>query len=390
MQTEREVYPAYFGIPNATVRVPGELAPAPAPIEIKYQIFNHTGVEITAAFRVGPPSTVLPDYQHSHAYVIIRVEYVYSSALKENVSSILNRASENTLTHLNVLKEAYEAGKSRYWASGSSISVDYLVSESEILNHGGDLYHHESDVYLSTRGIGNIPSHPYSAEGLRRHRIASNSFVKKDGSFGYHVEIVDNAGIHGKFFINVNNVVWDITPKKSSLRKDGIYITTNHRSVGGRQLSGIEVKEEPIDILRAKELGLFTTYSDALTMGDLGAANKREILEIEHVNKKLASELATQKLTHDKEIQIQSARLADKERAYKEQDLSREARMRELEEMNNRLEHRMTMERLEAKERYEAASNARKDTGEILKLIVPVATGIVTIIGLTRPWWNKK
>jgi len=389
MQKEQTVCPSYFGDPEAAARPVGEGLPPPALIEMKYQIYNHTGSDITVVSRMGIPSTMKQDYRPAFRNVLIRVELVFSAQLRESLDSILERASDTAIGNLAIFKAARDAGRHNKWASGASLMLDFKVSEETLREHGGTIYHHETDLIITFCDVDEAPLHPYSREGIRKNNLKHNPFVRDDGSFGYHIEIVDNAGLYGKFYINLNNEIWDIKPTKSNLKKDGIYVTSNHKSVGGRQMPGKLLSEHPLTIEAAQELGLFTSYSDALTMGDHSGVRKKELLDLEHSNKLLSADLIRQKQEHESWMQRNEAMLSEKERAYKEQDLAREARIRELEEAQNRLEHQMAMEKLTLKDLYDQKANTRKDTGEILKLIVPVATGIVAIIGLTRPLWKK-
>lgn len=365
MQSESPDFLSYFGEPQATSKQPQLVRESDGPYEITYSFINHTLRPITVVTRLGLPFTVPCTLSGLSSSFIIRVQYFFKHSVKDNVKTLLSRVGTASPAELRVLKESFDATAQTGYRGGESATIDYEVSERTIVEMGGSMYHQPVDCVLSFDGVYDAPCHPASSLGRETRAKQSSSHVHDEIGFGYQVDIIDNTARSGAYFININNTVWNIRPRKDTGKQDGIYILTNKESIGDVVIAGKTYIQLPLDPEAALAHGLYPTYAEAEALGDVVSQRKKELLEMEHELKVSQQENAMMKLAHERELR-------ETERRYKELELERDAKAKQLAAEQDMTTHLMNLDKLRYKDQMDYKATQRKDYSEVLKAL-PVA-----------------
>lgn len=384
MQSESNVVLSYFGDPEATAKRTQEVRESISQFEITHSFINNTHRDITVVTRLGLPFSVPHTHSGTNSNFIIRVKYFFRHAVKDKTKRLLERVNTNSPTELRILKEALEATPQTGYMGGESVTIDYEVSERELIEMGGSVYHHATDFVLSVVGVDRVPSHPGSSLGLGIQEKRKSRYVNEDVSFGYQVDIIDNTGRSCAFFINFNNTVWNVRPRKDPTREDGIYILSDAESIGTVKVNDKIYRKLPLDAETALQHGLYQTYADALALGDVVTQRKKDLLDMEYQLKASQHDNAMMKIKHDGDMRELDRELRESERKHKEADLLLEKRSKELAAQIDITSHLMTMERVRFKDSLDVKAAERKDYSEALKYIPMVVVAIGAIAAAVK------
>lgn len=322
-----------------------------APVEYRQSYINKTHVPIVIVWRSGLKTTIPAENAlNDNSAFTIEVEMSFGVDVKKDVQRVLSAVDEKGTVELRKIKEAFANNVEGRWGR-TRVLLDYSITIPEIKKLGGSIYYEELDIVISLNGLDDAPPHPYSEEGKSMQLINVGDI--KDIGFSYNIDVIDNLGIFGTRYININNKVYKVTPKKDMQKRDGIYVASNAPVDNAIEINAKSSEYHAFD--KAAELGLFRSIDEAMALGDMESARKKELLNLEHSLQ--VSKREYQELQNRFDIEV-----AEKDRLLKEAE-------HQLKEADIQLQ--------KTKDHYENKSFQRKDSSETLKFV----PGVIAAIG---------
>lgn len=356
-----------------------------SPLRIAYSFLNYTPQPVTVGLRNGLKMSIPYEINYLRNDFVVQMEIFVSSAVKENLRHLLNGVDDRSPAELRTLKEALnnqlEAYTGRVKYSGPvTFILDYSVPYDKLRAMGGSVYNVESDYLISLLKPADAPDHPYSEEGRKALMVASAPVELSESSFGYSVEVVDNTGTYGPRYVNIAGQVYQVKPRRDPTRRDGIYIASPKPSLGDYQSDELVVEHHSFDSQDLEDLGIFKTFEEADTLGDLSLARKRELAELDQDNLRMKRELERQRqdserIKHENDLEKSKS---DKKIKDLETEAAEAAARHKKREQD--LEHELAMARMRAKDYYEGRAQRRKDESEALKILPSIIIGIGAIL----------
>ena len=361
-----------------------------APYSVTTDFLNGLADPVTVVRRDGLPVRIPSMLIDAPNCFIIRVTYAFTPSVIIDIDRLSNATCPTSIA----LRDRIQSRK--YDQNGfrtKRFSIYYTISKEQIQTSGGSLYFNNLDIVISTMQGDRVPRHPLSMDGIRDELVGREETINTVGSFGYAIQIIDNAEQIDKRYINVNNEVFVITPTKDPLRLDGAYIARTS-PIGSNGVTpeptAKHYKPEEID----ESLRLYRTAEEARMLGDISAEYQREhdLRKRELDNAKTT--FATEKLVAEKELETQkrifeTKRLEEedqrriRESEYKRQESHQTERLSRLKEEIAALEHRRSMEAINRKDHYEERSYVRKDSSEMIKWLPGlVGAGVALFLAL--------
>lgn len=357
------------------------------PVEISVNYLNETSRGIVVSLRNGLKFYVAqPRKLGGSGQFIVRVCLKVQEMGRRDLDQILEDVvGKGQVTEtLRRIKELHDEQTAIKNFGPATIVLDYGLSLEQLMKYGGRVYLADNDIAVSmTEDLDDAIPHPYSTTG-RDYAMAKKAPVDLDRpNFAFCVEIVDNQGWLGDRFVNINNDIYRIRAKEDPTRKDGVYVLTSgqvNNAIGPTQ--PVDIRHYPLDRAKMKELGLYETQTEAMTLGDEAGARKRELMEKDHELSIIKRDGQIAKEKHDREM---ATITAERDRWQHEATI-REGDLKTARERN---EHLAALQRMERKDEFEERSMQRKDSSEWLKalpiIIVGLASIIATILGIMKP-----
>lgn len=130
---------------------------------------NYTNTTLTVIDRLGMPMIVEPDFrrptQKTEAHVVIRRELFFTGAAEaERTTMALFSSQPLHGRDLQKIHAALKRDGKKSRSNGFVIYMDYEVLETDLEAANGCIYHHKTDVILSTLAPDDTPRHPASSE----------------------------------------------------------------------------------------------------------------------------------------------------------------------------------------------------------------------------------
>lgn len=344
----------------------------PVSRHVKYR--NGTCKTIGVASRDGIKFDILPKPEPNNAFVV-QVEYVFTHPTRENLIEFVNSHICDNSPELNLIKE-YNIHEKPGYLNRGKYQFEYVIFENDLVESGGLVYITDLDLVLSTKGHRSIPFHPYSREAeLHKFldRQKSEVIDNTGGNFIYSINIVDNFGKIGTRWLRIGDDVVKIDPVIDSTRTDGIYVWTNKPQNGrldesGRFAERYELDQEPpyFKLHKAYHEARYTRQDeDQLKCNEFQAKITKIEADLQLSQNSL--EKATMERDNlERQMEIQANDFANKMHQMRMQ-LEREAQERET---------------MRVKDRYEAASQERKNAAELIKSVPAIILGIIGIVSL--------
>ncbi|MBE0438284.1 MAG: hypothetical protein IBX57_00760 [Gammaproteobacteria bacterium] len=353
-------------------------------VSISQSYYNHGRTPVIVVDRHGLKYVVPPCGNTNLNKVIIRVKIEIIGDVNINSTDLLDNSSMGSSVLLDVLS-ANQRPLSFTNGFAKTYEVDYAYSFEEIESKGNSVYLKNLDIVLSTLSPFIVPFHPYSEKGCRSYAIKAREHVNTNTSLGYNIVIADSQGVFGEKFVNINGRAYKVPVDDSGEMADGVWLISSGEAKGHSNV--LRPIFQRYDFQDAeKELGLYKSVEEALTLGDLISAKEAEIKEVNHEIKKLEAELKKRQL----ETQIDHAKIQhdlDKEKRERDRDKERndwelEKRKRELEDRLEALEHQRRLERDQMKHDYDKEKQRRSNFDSILKFALGAATTVLGIYAL--------
>jgi len=347
-----------------------------SPCRMEKEFFNGLAESVTVVGREGVPFAINPMRIEYSNNFLVRFSFTYNRSVKIDIERLSNAKCETS----RALRDAIRHGSVKEGAFGKMVAtITYAVSKEQLKAGGGSLYLTNLDIVVSTMQGHYVPRHPHNLDGIRNYLVGREETINTVGSFGYAIQIVDNEGIYGKRYININKEIYEISPIVDRERLSGVY----HAKTAPIGDNG--VVPPPIAMLFTFEeaeqyLGFFKTIEEARILGDISEEQRRELEERALQLKRDLAEFNAAKLNQERALDEQKRtfeleRLQEeevrrtRESEWKRQETEQSIRMMRLKEEIGALEHRRSMESLNRKDHYEERSYSRKDSTELFKWI---------------------
>lgn len=347
-----------------------------SPCRMEKEFFNGLSEPVTIVGREGVPVTINPmRIEYSNTF-LVRFAFTYSRSVKIDIERLSNAKCETS----RALRDAIRHGSVKEGAFGKMVaSITYSVSKDQLKAGGGSLYLTNLDIVVSTMQGHYVPRHPHNLDGIRNYLVGREETINTVGSFGYAIQIVDNEGIYGKRYININKEIYEISPIVDRGRLSGVY----HAKTAPIGDNG--VVPPPIAQLYSFDeaeqyLGFFKTIEEARILGDISEEQRRELEERALQLKRDLAEFNAAKLNQDRAFDEQKRvfeldRLHEeearrtRENEWKRQEAEQSIRLMRLKEEIATLEHNRSIDSLTRKDHYEERSYSRKDSSEFFKWV---------------------
>jgi len=271
--------------------------------------------------------------------------------------------------------------------SHQTCTVEYVIPVEDFDRNGGTLYLQNLDIQVSLLGSRKVPPHPHSYLGQRdRDAYAFGTTMVPQGFF-YGIYIRDRDGQYGQRFVNIEGEVYAVrvVHDPSGTELDGVYVVTSNRTGDTHHTDRNAVEYYSFDEADSK-LGLYPSYNEAKSFGNIQERNKREYedranelrlreqalkaerMEVEHQNALNASR-------NDYLKELNRVKMMEYDRAMKKLEYGRKL----VEEQLTRREQFFKRESQIAKELAESRSGKQKEVMEIVKLIPTIFTACITL-----------
>ncbi|AGX01936.1 hypothetical protein CF95_gp214 [Erwinia phage PhiEaH1] len=185
-------------------------------------IVNNTGIDLYVRERDG----IVHRIPSKEVVLELRKGLFYTCGYfsTEGVDYDVTRRTGNGMT-LDRTRVSQVIEPSRYGASVqvTKLTHHYFLDAKDVMDKGGVLYLQELDVVVSMHGLEHLPQHPSENVDFQlafEERIATMS----SATSGLMMGVVDNEGIFGTRYINVNGFVCKVSPVTDPLQPSGIYV----------------------------------------------------------------------------------------------------------------------------------------------------------------------
>jgi hypothetical protein len=341
-----------------------------SPVEYRVSYINNTYRDVTIAWRSGF-SFVIPACENTRfgETFILRMEISLAPWVRIDVEKLLSHIRDDSNAELKAMKEAIEIQASRSRHGGTMLTIDYPVTLEQLEKYGGAVYYSEIDQIVSILPPDKTPLHPYSDRG--RTAYPEDNHGSRTVGFVYNIEIIDNSGKIGNRFVNINGQVYPLQPKRDYGRRDGVYVRTTGHADDNDNLA--TTHRRVCFESAKKELNVWPTHEDALTLGDpVNARNTRAAeLEVKLQQMKIDSDIIKQQHGIEK---------LERERELRISEDARNAQQAELARLRENASHTLEMRRIETKDRYEERSYVRKDSSEVIKALPSAIVGLGAVV----------
>ena len=349
-----------------------------ASLDVNKCYFNSLRTPVTIVMRSGLSFLITPSVSRSNKDFVVKESYTYGSDVIPDVRKLLHEVNEDSSSYQKALKAAIDNRSERVGCGKTRFAVEHRFSEEELGSHGGSIYVPELDIVISILAHHMVPPHPYSCEGNRRKMITEDDTINRLGVFGYSIRIIDNKGVFGNRYVNMSGECFKVAIVKDINLRDGVYVTSSGLATGDHYAAPPRCNFYTLEEAD-KELKLYRSYEEAMTLGDVYAAKERELEEFRLQVKREEEELKRRRMQREEDHKATEFRLAEEkaELERRERELEQETtrRMTELKEQQAALDHARQIELIKTKSHYETRSLRRKDTSEAIKFIPALIGG---------------
>lgn len=342
------------------------------------QIFNEIPYPIGIASREGLKYDLPPGTNFSQNAITICVEYSFNRQAKESLKAVLCSNSVENSPELKLIKDQLSNDSVQYIHNQGKFDVEYVIEEKDLLEHGGIVYIRDLDLVISAKGSGSIRCHPYSREASLygfSEEIMNDVENNIGQNFIYSLKIIDSFGTIGKRWLRIGDDVVGIDPTSDPSKQDGIYVATNKPSTNNLGSKSMTVERYDVDGI-PPYFKLYRHFHDARHT----AADEHALKLSEHETRrvKVEADLEISRNTLTKVMQ-------ENENLKRAAEINREKHANEMHALRMQLEReiqeRVTMQR---KDTYEAISQDRKNTAELVKTVPAIILGIIGIVAAAK------
>ena len=350
-----------------------------SPYEQHVVYLNGFSESIAIVERNGVKTILPPQRDRNNINFIVRVIYTVPRDIHFDADNIMLSDPDVSAEFSAIIKAGNKVihGNNTGFNESCQFSIDYIISREKLDRRGGSLYLVERDIIISRHVGKRTPLHPFSKYFFQEKFKTENTDIINENVFGFSIKIVDNNGLYGDRYVNLNGKAYRIPARRDRILTNGVYFTCSGQAFGNYELCPPETHKYSFDEADIA-LNLFRSVEDALTYGDPLKAKDKELerMKIEFKEKEMF--LENEKLSMKARINDQEAEIKRRQNEYSDM-ASR------LEHMRREAEHARNMDKMGRSDYYEERSSRRKDWSETLKYI----PAIITAVGAGYIAWQK-
>lgn len=362
-------------IPESSSPKPHNVYTEDSDFNYKRQYLNYTNYPLTVIMRNNIKIPIVSKlFKPNHPielnnHIIIRETYEFNSNLWGDLYTfVCNLKQENLNMELHTLRQLFLKHATDKTVTIINLIIDKKIHAS-VLKKNINTYISDLDLVISAETVFESPDHPFSEQQLREENFTGivdkfNSDYGGINGLFVGIEIISNDDLISTRYINIGGVIHEITPTKSIIRKDGIYVNTLNSLTNVLQLSSYQLDNN--------DFVLYKTIEEAETHNhsDIKDKLKLESLRLENTKLKLQAENTKQESLFDQVLQDSL------ERNYNKKKLEYEEQLLRLKEEQERMKFHRENEKARTEDTREEKSYRRKENIEILKLI-PAAIAVI-------------
>lgn len=405
----------------------------------EYRYINNTHRNVTIGKRDGLFLTInaTPDIK-TNVFIIRRTLVLKNESLVSAIaciSSISNIQTED----MQKIKDALSNINIKVHKD-ISIMLDYHVDVSLLNVKNNTIYHYQSDTQISLLSCTEVPPHPYSYDFLNVGAFGNSNDYTNQTEFNFKIKYFNHSPNTGPKFVNMLGKVFVLHPQKDAPVRNLTVYTNNKKTIvthcdyieliySNKNIPGTNIKDgiacEYYSLEEAKnKIGLYDTYLEALSCGDIDSVRKKELSEITHEIEQTKLENVKYKINAEKQlderkiilnnqaIDIEKNKMdlaekranLDQEKAKQDQaqanldatllHLENKKRILDMEKKENdsildreRTEQnaKLKQEQMYWQDYYEKRSYARKDTSDAIKFVPGLLIGLC---GIAATWFK--
>lgn len=348
-----------------------------AQLDLSTQVFNGLQQDVFVITRTGARIRVPPLREPRWRKFTIRSKVSVGQNVNLDTRPLLGDEGCTTSRVANAILDSAQRPDTRYgyMQQHDVSSIDYHIRQSELQANGGSIYVPTLDLVVSILSESFLPMHPLSIKGKRHQIFEHDPLLRECTGLSYRMWIVDRHRRFGDRFINLNGDVYKILAIQDADSDDGVYVASTLPVNSDLHVPAGRVDYYHFD-RAAEQLRLYTTYHEALTLGNPQDTYKRELEDRAHRLKIDEHDMKAEKLARDERWgEIQRRWSEEREQAKRDQMVREEELARREHEMSMR-EHEIKQKTMYTKDALEERSQTRKDVLETLKYIPAVIAGL--------------
>lgn len=365
-------------IPSIKIDEPDAGGIAHYRIDTKY--INNMGrpvrLKLRSNMEIAIPAVMAHQTYSRDKQFIVRQELVVKPLCVEQMHKYFLHLPENDTGALKCFREAYlkvyDSQRGPFKNRELRCVVDYVFTEYELDGTNGIFYYDELDTLFK---FGSEPfdvPHPHSFAGRKLASEEPISELRDKHGFVFWVEIIDNLGKYGDRYIPICNQVFKIPARTDKNRPDGLYIVSSKPTNGKIAPEEISTKYYRFEDVE-KELGIYPTYEQAMSYGDVILTRKRELAEKEHA-------IALERQAFQQAKMRYEADLEEKNRRLREVEHERTMLTRSMDDLRTQQGALLEMERLRLRDTMDRRTSERKDASEMIKFIPTILSAVGMIL----------
>lgn len=288
----------YYGDPTAspaTIDLRNQMANVE--FEESYHYVNNTFRDITIMKRDGLSLTL----QHtasacSKDFTIRRIIKLKSRALSSAIASIASLPEIDSGELLEIKRCLANVDNGKY--AEASVMLDYVITVEDLKNKGNTLYHYQSDLVISLKGVLDVEAHPYSPNFLNIGSFGDTNNYAAQKELNLKIRLVDHSATASPKYLSVGGKVFKLYPQKDAPHRSitthssgkkmektydnyvqMFYSASNDTAVSNNVGAGC-LKMSIQDARSA--MGLCDTLHDAANPGRIDAERKKELTDSLH------------------------------------------------------------------------------------------------------------
>lgn len=349
-----------------------------SPYEQHITYINGFNDPVSVVERNGIRTIIPPQRDRNNINFIVRLTFYVPKSIHFDADFLLKSECDATV-EFNAINKAGDkilSGNERILDT-NAFSIDYVISRDKLDKRGGNIYLMERDIVISFH-IGNkTPLHPASRDYQKeRLLIDSNKFINET-QFGFSIKIIDNNGMYGDRYVNLNGRAYRIPATRDRILTDGVYYSSSGHAIGNFNNCPPETHKYTFEEAD-KALSLYRSVEDALTYGDPIKARENEL-------KELKMTFEEKQLIFNNEKLVFQQKITDQENEIKRRQIEHTETTTHLEFLRKQLDYRTSVDKIHRSDMYDQRSQQRKDWSEALKFLPTV----IVAIGAGYVAWQK-
>ena len=347
---------------------------------VRFSYHNYTRQNIIVMDRMNLPVTIFPDkrYNNDIPRIIIRKEMYFDNP-QVCLQAYENAQKLGTLCGNELIKIMPLLFKDNSTTTlGRNISIEYTITEQELIDADWRLYHLPTDTLISFNSVDESLKHPCSPEYVRKIGTYLPNYPTEEDDVTLVFRYVNNDPKATPKYIRVANKVFTIKPQMENPAKLVAVTTKNNTSELLEVYSYLEcMYPAKVDATRENVRGY---RCNRMTLHE--AREKHDIYDTleEALMPMLTAERAEKKLLDKIEILDAENKALHKEHKEKIKELEATIRRKEIEADELKKSNHKEMEAI--KEKREEQGHGRKLGFEFVKFLISIVASILALIPL--------